>query len=283
MRLSNVRKLTDNDALSYQRRGYFDEHLVTLYSLAYGEPCIYKETYLLYYDSIKKELSITLFELNKNEGNSHEDRMECIQAGIDAFAPERITLTTPERMPQALGGYRCQAVFFDCDYQIYLPEFDEKLRGHRYKDLRYRVHNAAKREYFLEVGKHVTQKHIDLVDLHLAKRTLNPWDIDLCESVVRYIRKFSSPKLFNAFQGDALLGFDVVDFLDGTMATPLGFSLDYPSLADFITFKEVEYAKKQGLEWLDLGWACNSGLENFKKKWLAAPRFYVWTQEYISK
>lgn len=267
----------------YQRLGHFDEHLVTLYSLAYGEPYIYKETYLLYYNPSKKELSITLFGLKKNKDNGHEDKMKCIQAGIDAFALEKITLTTPERMPQTLGDYGCQTAFFDRDYQVHLPEFDEKLQGHRYKDLRYRVQNAARRGYFSEVGKDVTRTHINLIELHLAKRTLNPWDIDLCKSVGKYIRKFSSPKLFNVFLGDVLIGFDVVDFLDGTMATPLGFSLDYPSLADFITFKEVEYAKKQDLEWLDLGWACNSGLENFKKKWLAVPRFNVWTQEYSSR
>ncbi len=280
MLLLKIRKLTDTDALNCQRLGYFDEHLVTLYSLAYGEPYIFQETYLLYYDSSKKELSITLFGLNGKGGNSHGDRMDCFRAGIETFAPEKITLTTPEKMPQTLGVYECQQTFYDHDYQIHLPDFDEKLQGHRYKDLRYRVHNATKRGYILKVGKAFTQAHIKLVTLHLAKRKLNPWDVDLCKSLEKYLSKFSSPKLFNVFREDDLIGFDVVDFLDDTMATPLGFYLEYPSLADFVTFKEIEYAKKEGFRWLDLGWAINSGIENFKKKWFAVPRFNIWTQEY---
>lgn len=44
--LLEVKKLTDDYLLRYQRRRCFDEHLVTFYSLAYGEPYVYKDTYL---------------------------------------------------------------------------------------------------------------------------------------------------------------------------------------------------------------------------------------------
>jgi hypothetical protein len=80
-----------------------------------------------------------------------------------------------------------------------------------------------------------------------------------------------------------LIGFDVVDFLDNTMATPLGFYLDYPSLADYIMQKEIVYAKEHGYEWLDVGWSCSPGLEEFKKKWKGTPRFKIYVQEYSNK
>jgi hypothetical protein len=65
------------------------------------------------------------------------------------------------------------------------------------------------------------------------------------------------------------------------MVIPLGFYLDYSSLADFILYQEILHGKAQGFEWLDIGWACNnSGLEAFKKKWSAIPRFNVYMQDY---
>ncbi len=270
-----MKRLSDKELRRYQKCGRFDEHLATLYALAYGEPYIYEDTYLVYYDPSDKYLSITLFELN-----GEKDKIECVKTSICMFNPEKVTLTSPEKMPEIIGDYHCENTFFDRDYQIRLSEFDDKLQGKNYRDLRYRVNNAVRRGYRLKIGKEVTSAHNDLIRLNLAKKIYNSWDVDLCHKIKEYVERFSSPIVFNVMFDGMLIGFDVVDFMNHTMSIPFGFYRGYPSLADFILYKEVQYAKEQNFEWLDIGWACNNGLEEFKKKWMAISRFDVWTQGY---
>lgn len=271
-----MKKLTVEDMLRYQKRGYFDEHLVTFYSLAYGEPYAYKNTYLVYHDALSKALSLTLFGLNGNE-----NKLECIQTSLDTFKPRIFWTTSPEKLPLNIADYSCEKIFFDKDYQINLSKIDENLRGGSCKSLRYRVNNAKKRGYTLAMGKEITPAHSNLIALHMTKRSYNLWDYQLYLGINEYVRKFPSPRLFNVFWKDMLIGFDVVDMLGNTMVTPLGFYLDYPSLTDFMIYSEVVHAKEHGFEWLDIGWACNNpGLEEFKMKWMAIPRFNIWVQEY---
>ncbi len=270
-----MKRLSDKELRRWQKYGRFDEHLATLHSLAYGEPYIYEDTYLVYYDPNDKSLSITLFELNGDK-----DKTECVKASICMFNPENMSLTTPEKMPITIGDYHCENTFFDRDYQISLSRFNDKLQGKNYKDLRYRVNNALKRRYRLKIGKEVTPAHNDLIKLNLTQKVFNSWDVDLCNKIKEYVERFSSPIIFNVILDGTLIGFDIVDFMDHTMSVPFGFYLRHPSLADFILYKEIQYAKEHNFEWLDIGWACNSGLEEFKKKWMATPRFDIWTQEY---
>jgi len=274
-----LKKLTEDDALRYQSCGYFDEHLVTFYSLAYGEPYIYEDSFLVYHNALNKTLWISLFGLNGN-GDNNEDRIECVQTSLDTFKPREFATTSPEKLQLSTHDYRCERIFFDRDYQIDLHKFDENLRGGSYKSLRYRVNDARRRGYTIAIGKEVTPTHSYIISTHMAKRSYNLWDYQLYLKAEEYIKKFSSPRLFNAFLDGILIGFDVVDFLDNIMATPLGFYLDYPSLADFVMYEEILYAKKQGFDWLDIGWACSPGLEEFKKKWMGIPKLDVWVQEF---
>lgn len=271
-----VKKLSQEDILSCQRRGYFDEHLVAFYASAYGAPYLYKDTYLLYHDELSGTLWITLFGLLSKE----EDRICCLQASIEQFNPQKVIVTSPEKLPMYLGGYHCETVFFDKDYQINLLEFDDGLRGGAYKGLRYRVNNARKRGYTSNLGKAVTPAHAHLMALHLTKRSYALWDYQLFMKIDEYVEKYSSPRVFNAFENAKLVGFDIVDALKDVLAIPMGFCLDCPSLADFLIYQEILYAKSGGFKWLDIGWACNPGLEEFKKKWMATPRFHVGVQEY---
>jgi len=271
-----LKRLTKNTLVFYQRLGHFDEHLASFYSLAFGDPYIYKDTYFLYYDRFSKILYLSLFELNRCE-----DKLHCIETAAKLFEPEEIVITSPEKFQPDIGAFHCMNVDFDRDYQIYLPKFDETLKGNAYKDLRYRVHNAIKRGYCLEIGRKMTPAHYHLIACHEAAKKCDLWDSQLYLSMRDYLERFESPLLFNVFSNKMLIGFDVVDFLNNTtMTIPLGFYLDYPSLADFILFKEIVYAKEKGYTWLDLGWACNSGVESFKRKWMAEPRFEIWMQEY---
>lgn len=263
-----------------QKRGYFDEHLATLYSVAYGEPYIYQNKYLLYHDPMSKIVWLTLFRLDNAEDTS-VNTTKCFEASVKTFKPNKVVTTSPTRLPPNLGDFHCETVYEDKDYQINLQQFDEKLNGGSYKHLRYRVNNAEKLGYTLAVGKELTVAHSHIIALHLTKKSYAPWDYQLYLKLGEYLKRFSSPRLFNVFLSDMLIGFDVVDFLANTMAAPLGFYLDYPSLADFLLYQEILHGKRQGFEWLDIGWACNNpGLEAFKQKWKAISRFSVCMQEY---
>jgi len=275
-----LKRLTQDEVVQCQRRGYLDEHLATLYSVAYGEPYIYRNKYLLYHDPMSKIVGLTLFGLDSDKETS-ADTTECFEASVKAFQPNKVVTTSPTLLPSNQGDFQCKTVYQDKDYQINLRQFDEKLNGGSYKHLRYRVNNAEKRGYTLAVGKKFTVAHSHIIALHLTKKSYAPWDYQLYLRLDEYFRRFASPRLFNVFSGGTLIGFDVVDFLADTMATPLGFYLDYPSLADFLLYQEILYAKRQGFEWLDIGWACNNpGLEDFKRKWKAVSRFSVCIQEY---
>ena len=261
----------------YQRFGRFDEHLVSLYSLAYGNPYIYKDTYLVYYDKYSRILYLSLFELN-----GAEDKLRCLQSATKIFKPEKLIVTSPQELPKDIESFRCLKVDYDKDYQIYVPTFDETLKGGELKQVRYRVHNAEKRGYRLKIGKKMTPAHLHIIAQHEQAKKLDLYDSQLYLGIGEYLRKFKSPVLFNVFFNGTLIGFDLVDFFQGTMTIPLGFYTDAPSLADFLLYKELLYAKQKGCSWLDLGWACSSGIEEFKKKWTAVPRFKIWAYEYAS-
>jgi hypothetical protein len=270
-----LKKLTKSTVLLNQQVGHFDEYLISLYSVAFGTPYIYDGTYSLYFDPLSKMLYISLFHLKEEA-----DQGQCIETANKRFHPEKMVITSPAKLQTRIDEFHCITTYFDQDYQIHLPRFDETLNGHAYKDLRYRVQNAVKRGYALEGGRRITHAHDHIIACHEAKKPYAWWDLQLYLSVKDYLKQYTSPRLFNVFSKGLLLGFDVVDFLQDTMAVPLGFYLDYPSLADFILFKEIVYAKERSYLWLDLGWACNPGVEAFKRKWKAEPRFDVWTQEY---
>jgi hypothetical protein len=276
-----VKRLSEIDVSRCQERGYFDEHIITLNAQVYGTPYIYEDAYLVYHDPMTKMLWLTLFELNGND--NHVDRLECLKTSLVEFEPAKIRAASPEKLETTIGGYHCASSFLDRDYQIDLAKFDENLRGGSYDCLRYRVNNAIRRGYSLSIGKEMTPAHSYIVASHISKRNYNLWDYQLFLRLHNYVGNSTTAKLFNIFWEDVLIGFDVVDFLDNTMATPLGFYLDYPSLADFVMYKEVQYAKEHKYDWLDIGWACGPGVEEFKKKWKGIPRFNICVQEYLNK
>jgi hypothetical protein len=275
--LALFRRLKKSVLVQYQRFGHFDEHLVSLYSLAYGDPYIYKDTYLAYYDKYSHIMYISLFELNGSE-----NKLKCVHTAIRMFRPERLIVTSPQELPIDIEGFHCPKVEYDRDYQIYVPDFDETLNGGELKQLRYRVHNAEKRGYRLKIGKKMTPAHFHIIAQHEQSKKLDLYDSQLYLGIWEYLRKFKSPLLFNVFVNGTLIGFDLVDFFKDTMTIPLGFYTDAPSLADFMLYQEILYAKEKKCRWLDLGWACSPGVEEFKKKWTAVPRFQIWAYEYIN-
>jgi len=280
-----LKQLDDADVVRAQSRGYFDEHLATLYSVAYGEPYLYEDRYLVYQDLASKTVSLTLFGLDSDKG-SNSEKMTCFKDVTTQLEPDRVIVTSPAKLPSHIAVYRCEKVYEDKDFQIALSEFDENLVGSRYKGLRYRVNHAKRCGYTLAQRKQLTPAHINIVAHHLAKdRRYELWDYQLYLGLGQYVSKWDSPRLFDVFLDDVLAGFDVVDVLGSdVMAVPLGFYMDYPSIADFLIYEEVLKAKQLGFKWLDIGWACNVlGLEEFKTKWKAVARFGVYMQEFLKE
>lgn len=274
-----LKQLNDEEIMKSQKLGCFDEHLVTFYSVAYGSPYLYEDKFLLYEDSASKIVSLTLFGLDE-EKSDNEERMNCFKGVVDSFKPDTVITTSPSKLSSHIGDYVCKRVYKDKDYQIALEQFDENLRGKSYKSLRYRVNHAKRCGYSLAIGKMLTPAHINIMAHCLAKsKHYELWDYQLYLGLSQYLLKFASPCLFDVLSKGLLIGFDVVDALSDVMAVPLGFYLDYPSIADFLIYEEILYAKKQVFKWLDIGWACNvRGLEEFKVKWKAVPRFQVCMQ-----
>jgi hypothetical protein len=101
----------------YQRLGRFDEHLVSFHSVAFGDPYIYEDTYLLHHDRLSKILYLSLFELN-----GCEDKLRCVETAAKLFRPEKIVITSPEKLQKDIGDSHCVYINFDRDYQIYLPK-----------------------------------------------------------------------------------------------------------------------------------------------------------------
>lgn len=243
--------------------------------MAFGNPYIYDDTYPMYFDRLSKILHISLFGV-KGDRN----KVQCVETAEKHFRPEKIVITSPEKLPIDIRDYRCVNSYFDKDFQIYLPKFNETLKGKRYKHLRYRVNNATKRGYRLEAGREMAPAHYHIMARHEVEKKCAWWDMQLYLGIKDYLKNFASPLLFNVYLNEMLIGFDLIDFFNDVTTIPLGFYSDYPSLADFILFKEIVYAKERGYTWLDLGWACNPGVESFKMKWMAEPKFEVWMQEY---
>jgi len=275
---SEVKRLTQKQVLLYQERGCFDEHLIALNAQAFGDPYIYQDAYLVYHDPLSKTLWLTLFELS--DSKFPVSKYDCINAAIAEFKPKKIKFSTPEKLKPNIGDYQCESTFSDKDYQIKLEEFDENLRGGEYQSLRSRVNNAVRRGYRFGVSKEITPAHSCLIVSHISKREYQPWDLQLFLRLQNFVEKSKTAKLLNVFLVDVLVGFDVADFMCKIMAVPLGFYLDNPSLTDFMMFKETNYAKERQYEWLDIGWACSPGVEEFKKKWKGIPKYSIYVQEY---
>lgn len=273
-----MKRLNQNEVTLYQERGCFDEHLVALNAQVYGDPYVYQDAYLAYHDPMSKTLWLTLFELNNCK--TPVNKYDCLKAAISDFQPRKIKAASPEKLKPKIGEYNCESTFFDKDYQIKLEEFDDNLRGGAYQSLRSRVNNAVKRGYKLSVGKKITPAHSYLMASHISKREYQLWDLQLFLRLQNFMERSKTARLLNVFLDDVLIGFDVVDFMGKIMAATLGFYLNYPSLTDFMMCKEITYAKEQDYEWLDIGWACSPGVEEFKRKWKGIPKYSIYVQEF---
>jgi hypothetical protein len=206
--LSGIKRLTHKDAVYYQQFGRFDEHLITLYSVAFGIPYIYNDTFILYHDEHRGILYLSLFPLTIDS-----DSLQCLVIATEAFQPERIVVTSVTEIHASLRNYRRTTTGFDRDYQIFVPTFDITLQGHKYKDLRYRVQHAKKHGYTCQIERTLSPAHYHLIAQHECRKSVAWWDHQLYLSLHEYFTQFHTPRLFNVYRDNTLIGFDVIDYL----------------------------------------------------------------------
>ena len=111
-------------------------------------------------------------------------------------------------------------------------------------------------------------------------------DFEELLSLERFFRDHSHGFMMEAYYNDELVGFDVIDFFEGSgiMVVPLGVYLETPYLQDFLMYENIKYAQNKGYMWLDIGLSCRSqGLQNFKEKWFAEPKYTLYVQTIISQ
>lgn len=249
--------------------------MIALGSILMGETLSYKENYIIYRDQATGRIWVDLIHLK-------EDWKDCIREVILTFSPRMlyISSTSPLNVELECFGYLLKRSVEEEDYQIPLDGFDEKFRGREYKGLRYVV-EKAKEKFKLVISKDFTCAHSYIIANCMERIKFEDWDKWCFMRISEYLKKFPSPLLFNAYRGNRLIGFDLVDFTDTVMIVPYGFYLPYKYVADFLMYAEIIYAKQNKYKWLDIGWGCDSGVICFKRKWKAIPRFRIFIYEFL--
>jgi len=248
------------------------EHLLCFYSMTADRTALCEGGFPVYFSGYG-EADLILFGLaDKREDGSRAVR-ELLELQID-----ELNIVSPEPLE---GFANIETQYVDWDYHVDVEGFDLSLKGGRYEALRYRVKQAERKSYSSRISREFTRSHAYVLSRHAARHTLDVWDYEELLSLERFFRDHDHGFMLEAYRGDRLIGFDVVDFFEDnkTMVVPLGVYLEEPSLADFLTYEDLRYAKENGYRWLDVGLACRStGLEEFKRKWFAEPKHRLCVQ-----
>lgn len=267
-----LRFLTNEEKEKEQKRGYMCEHLLCLHSMTSKRTALYNNNFPVYLSGYG-EADIILFGLMDGK----EDKLSCVLELLKLPIKELNIVS-----PSALNGIvNIKTRYVDFDYHIDVNQFDLDLKGRKYKNIRYSMKKADKKGYRIRFGREFTWSHAYILSRHMAHHTLNLWDFEELLSLERFFREHNHCLMLEAYYEDKLMGFDVVDFFEENriMAVPLEICLEKPSLADFLMLENLKYAKDNGYKRLDIGLACgNTGLQDFKKKWLAEPKYKLFVQ-----
>ena len=248
------------------------EHLLCLYSMTSDKTALVDNTFPVYIND-SGEMDVVLFGLQDEKA----DQFRCVHELLDQPIT-KLNLISPEALP---GLRNTEVKYVDWDYHINLEQFDLDLRGKVYKNIRYRVNQTKTLGYQIKYSRKLTPSHLRLIARHAIRHPLDVWDFEELLSLERFFTEYPHGFMIEAYHRDNLIGFDVVDFFQDhkVMVVPLGIYSDAPALADFFMYQNILYAKQKGYEWLDVGLACREpGLQAFKTKWLAQPRFKLVVQ-----
>lgn len=273
-----IQYLINEEKEQLQKRGYMCEHLLSFYSMTSDKTALFDGNFPVYFGS-HGEADVILFGLRDEKA----DRSTCVQELLKLPIKELNIIS-----PKALAGFPdIETRYVDWDYHINLNRFDLNLRGKEYKSIRYSAHRADNMGYHIKFGHKLTKSHIYILSRHMIRHTLNIWDFEELLSLDQFLRGEKHGFLMEAYRDDELVGFDLIDFFEDTkiMVIPLGIYLEEaPSLPDFLMHENIKYAKEKGYKWLDIGLACmNTGLQSFKEKWLAEPKYQLFVQRIKSQ
>ena len=266
-----LRTLDNKEKEELQRKGYMIEHLLCLYSMG-DTTALYNEDFPAYLSDFG-EADVILFGFKKKE----EDALKCIRELVK-LPINMLSILSPNRIRE-IPNLKLKEV--DWDFHININQFDFDMKGSKYKDIRYRLRHAEKMNYHLKLSREFTSKHAYILSRHMAAHELDVWDYQELLFLERFFREHNHGLMMEAYKDDKLIGFDVVDFFEDNriMAVPLGIYLDTPLISYFIMYENLKYAREKGYEWLDVGPACGAtGLRRFKEKWLAKPKYKIYTQ-----
>lgn len=246
------------------------EHLLCWYAMSSPRTALCDDTFPVYFSDYG-EADLILF------GLSGGDRLASVREVLKLPLREVNTVS-----PEPLNGIAgVETRYVDWDYHIDVERFDLELKGKELRDARYNLNRASKRGYYSKIGRQFTRSHAYILARHMARQTLEIWDFEELLAMERFFEGHSHGFMMEVYHEGRLIGFDVVDFLEDTkiMVVPVGIYLEEPSLADFLMFENIRYAKDKGYRWLDVGLACrNIGLQGFKEKWHAEPKYELFVQ-----
>lgn len=218
------------------------------------------------------DADVVLFGIRDREAN----KLKCIRELLELPIKELNVIS-----PEALQNTEIKTQYIDWDYHINVRQFDIDLKGKKYKDIRYNMNRAEKFGYRTSISRNFTKNHLYILTRHMIRHTLDMWDIEELLTLENFFKEHDHGFMMEIYQQEKLVGFDVVDFFEDNkiMVVPLGIYLEEQSLADFIMYENLRYAKNEGYEFLDISLGCrNSGLQNFKTKWHAEPKYQLFVQ-----
>ncbi|MFH0748484.1 MAG: hypothetical protein V1915_00970 [Candidatus Bathyarchaeota archaeon] len=264
--------LKDEEKERMQKQGYMSEHLLCFYSMTSDRTALYHGNFPVYFNG-HGGADVILFGLTDME----EDGLTCILHLLQGSVTE-LNIVSPRPLTGIAG---IANLYADLDYHINLDLFDLEMRGNNYKDVRYSVHRANKMNYQTRISREFTRKHTYILSRHMANHQLDAWDYEELLSLERFFKEHNHGFMMEVYREEELVGFDVIDFFENNkiMVVPLGIYLDSASLADFLMYENIKYAKSRGCKWLDIGLACrNPGIQDFKEKWFAEPKYQLFVQ-----
>jgi len=255
-----------------QKSGYMCEHLLCFYSMTTEKTALLNETFPVFINN-DNEADAIFFGLRER----YESENSCLSK-LSELSLTSVNTVTPVALKKPNITTRSE----DFDYHIDVQQFNFSLKGNKYKRLRYTVKQLQKLKYNQKINRRLTPSHLHILSRHMARHDLAVWDFEELISLEAFFREHNHGFMMEAYLGNRLIGFDVVDFFEHNkiMVVPLGIYAEEPRVSDFLMYENLKYAKENGYQWLDVGLTCNDyGIQRFKEKWMAKPKFKIFVQK----
>ena len=248
-------------------RAYGYDHNFNFYQQALGEP-FFEEDIIIYYDYNNKTLFIPFFPLNNNF-NYIEKRINNI---VQNHSPEIIIYWGYINLAHIkILGYNLlvDRYFdeYDVDATIKISDFSLE----RNKIIKKTIENIEETIIKIEIKgiKKLKKEHLIIIkDFFDNHKSVDSFDTHLINSL-RKILHLPTIKIVEARKDSTLVGFAILDMTLPNLPIDLfGFyNKNLKGISSILYLKIIEYCKKSGADYLNLGNTINKGLFDYKKKW----------------